>query len=159
VRAARGRRILEIGRTLYGYFDNFSHVVVDKYDSHADVERVDVVDFRADEPFDLIVSVSTLEHVGWQEVPKDPEKALRAVEHLRSLLARGGTLYFDWPVGAHPRLDQAADQGKLPVEGCMRRIGNSNRWAEARWDEVRNTPYDTMIWRAHAIVFSRMGPA
>ena len=36
-------------------------------------------------PFDLIVAISTLEHVGWDESPRDPAKAPRAVEVLRSL--------------------------------------------------------------------------
>lgn len=158
VRGAEGRRVLEVGRTLNGYFDGLSHTVVDKYDEHAEVARVDALDYRPAEPFDLIVAVSTVEHIGWDELPRDRDKALRAVEHLRSLLAPGGELVFDWPLGAHPGLDEAADSGVLPVEGCLRRVGRTNRWVEASWAEVRGTPYDDMIWRGNAIAFCRLGP-
>lgn len=156
VRAAAGRRVLEVGRVLQTYVDGLDHTVVDKYEQAPGVLNVDVMDYRPEEPFDLIVAISTLEHVGWEEAPRDAEKALQAVEHLRSLLAPGGSLYFDFPVGAHPLLDRAAFDGTLTVEGCMRRVGRSNRWVEATVEEVRDIPYDTMIWRGNAIVLCRL---
>ena len=156
VRAAGDARVLEVGRTLFGYFDDLRHTVVDKYDHHADVEQIDVVDYDSGHPFDLIVSVSTLEHVGWDEAPRDPGKALRAVAHLTSLLAPEGELFFDWPVGVHPGLDRAAETGELPLVACMRRVRHGNRWVEADWSEVGGLPYDRMIGRANAVAFARI---
>ena len=43
--------------------------------------------FRRVRLYDLIVSISTLEHVGHDEVPREEEKILRTMLHLRSLLS------------------------------------------------------------------------
>ena len=39
----------------------------------------DVVDFKTNEKYDLIVSISTLEHVGWDEEPRDDKKISKAL--------------------------------------------------------------------------------
>ena len=41
----------------------------------------------ATDKYDLIVTISTLEHVGWDEEPRDPSKVLRAIENLKSCYA------------------------------------------------------------------------
>ena len=43
-----------------------------------------MVDFKPAQKYDLIVSVSTLEHVGWDEEVKDPLKIIRALENLKN---------------------------------------------------------------------------
>ena len=63
--------ILEIGNVLSHYF-NFEHDVVDKYEKSEGVTNEDVVDFKSSKNYSLIISISTLEHVGWDEDPKDP---------------------------------------------------------------------------------------
>ena len=57
--------------------------------------------------FDLIVSVSTLEHVGLDEQRREPGKAAAAVRRLTSMLAPGGLLWMTVPVGYNPDLEQA----------------------------------------------------
>lgn len=68
--------------------------------------RADVLDFRPSGPYDLIVSISTLEHVGWDEESRDLTRSERAIWHLRSLLGTGGCLLATIPVGQNPRLDR-----------------------------------------------------
>src|SRR2546430_9278756 len=58
-------------------------------------------------PYDLIVSVSTLEHVGYDEDPREPDKAARAVRNLLGLLAPGGTMLATIPIGHNRDLDDA----------------------------------------------------
>ena len=91
---ARGCRVLELGHVLSHYVDpsNYgfaSHTVVDKYETSAmaNVHNVDIVDFESDALFDLIVSVSTIEHIGWDESPRDPEKVLLALQCMQGLLS------------------------------------------------------------------------
>ena len=43
------------------------HDVLDKYEKGNNVINDDVVSFSTEVKYDLIVSVSTLEHVGWDE--------------------------------------------------------------------------------------------
>jgi hypothetical protein len=69
----QGKRVLEVGNVLSHYFRIF-HDVLDKYEVAEGVINQDVVDFKPAWKYDLIVSISTLEHVGWDEEPKEPEK-------------------------------------------------------------------------------------
>jgi cyclopropane fatty-acyl-phospholipid synthase-like methyltransferase len=47
----------------------------------------DVVNFKSKKKYDLIVSISTLEHVGWDEKPM---KIPRAIENLKTLITPQG---------------------------------------------------------------------
>src|SRR5262245_24559386 len=60
----RGKRILEVGNVMKHY-QPIVHFVLDKYESGPGIIRGDVVDFDA-EPFDAILSISTMEHVGFE---------------------------------------------------------------------------------------------
>ena len=64
VARANAASTLEIGNVMSNFF-RVRHLVVDKYERVPGVVNEDVVDFSPARSFDLIVSVSTLEHVGW----------------------------------------------------------------------------------------------
>jgi hypothetical protein len=66
VKRYKERNILEIGNVLSHYFP-VNHDIVDKYEKADGVINQDVVHFYSPKKYDLIVSVSTLEHVGWDE--------------------------------------------------------------------------------------------
>ncbi|MFH1423748.1 MAG: hypothetical protein ABIG29_02230 [Candidatus Nealsonbacteria bacterium] len=100
----KGKRILEVGRVLPHYFP-VSHDVLDKYEKGKDVINEDVVDFTPSRNYDLIVSISTLEHVGWGEASKEPGKAVKALENLKKCLNPGGKIVFTVPIGQNPHLD------------------------------------------------------
>jgi len=87
VRENKGKRILEAGNVLSHYF-RVDHDIVDKYERAEDVINEDVVNFQPSKKYDLIVSISTLGHVGWDENPKEPSKILKAIEHLKIFFLR-----------------------------------------------------------------------
>ncbi|HVC32586.1 MAG TPA: hypothetical protein VNL16_03645, partial [Chloroflexota bacterium] len=60
----RTPRVVEIGNVL-SHYGTIHHPVVDKYEAGKYVGPVDVVELSGQ--FDAILSVSTLEHVGWDE--------------------------------------------------------------------------------------------
>jgi len=152
LRAAGPARLLEVGNVL-GHYLPRGHDVLDKYDDAPGVIREDAAEFRPSAAYDLIVSVSTLEHIGWDEVPRDPGKVLRAVENLRRCLAPGGTLLATWPVGYNPELDRRVDEGSLGAArlGWLRRTSWSNVWVEATWDEVRSAKFAEPFPFANAV--------
>ena len=121
-------RVLEIGNVLSHYRPQ-QHVVVDKYEQAPGVLNRDVLDLGGLGQFELIVAISTLEHVGWDESPRDPAKAQRAVEVLRSLLAPGGSLAITVPVGYNTAFDAALRSGEVPLHRAvaLRRAGGT-RW-------------------------------
>jgi hypothetical protein len=142
VRRCTGGRVLEIGNVLSHYFPA-RHEVVDKFERGRKVRNLDVMEVGGEAKYDLIVSISTLEHVGWDEEPKDPQKVIRAVHHLTDQLVRpGGRLVVTMPLGYNPPLDHLLGQGALPFTRttCLRRSGPTT-WHEAAWGEVAGCRY------------------
>ena len=78
-----GKRVLEVGNVLSHYFP-IHHEVIDKYEVSSGVINQDIVEFVPQDKYDLIISISTLEHVGWDEQPQKPGKLLQAIDHLRA---------------------------------------------------------------------------
>ncbi len=152
-----GARILEVGNVLGAYAD-FPHVVVDKYERAAGVLNVDIVDYRPDAPFDLILCISTLEHIGWDETPREPGKVLRAVEAMHGMLAPGGELLVTMPLGYNAEVDALLEAGALPFteRRFLRRISRDNRWREAEWFEVRGAKFGSPYACGNAIVVGRI---
>ena len=115
----------------------------------------DVVSFWPNRRYDLIVSVSTLEHVGWDEKPKDPAKVLRAIDRLRGLLTDAGELMFTIPKGWHLELDRFISEGRIPLAErlCVKRIFSDGRWAEVDCRELEELRYDTPFPYANGVTF------
>jgi hypothetical protein len=94
--------------------------------------------------------------VGWDEHPRDPHKALRAADALRSLLAPGGELVATVPAGYHPFLDDALRTGQIPSASlsALRRYPGQALWREVTPDEAWGASYDFLLYRAWAVVFA-----
>jgi hypothetical protein len=138
-------RLLEVGNVLRSYVEHRGDVV-DLHEVAPGVANEDIVDFSAP-PYDLIVSISTLEHVGWDEPELEPDKASRAFRHLADLLSPGGALLVTIPLGYHRFLDRDLFHGRLPVDEVryLRRMTRSNLWSEvdetAAWGSTYEFPY------------------
>jgi len=152
VNSSKGKQILELGNVLSHYFP-IHHDVLDKYEKAPGVINADVVDFKPHKKYDLIVSISTLEHVSWDEDVRDRTKALRAVQNLRKCLAPGGEIIITVPIGYNTDLDDLLLEGKLRFDEqrFMKRITNSNRWVEAAWKDVKNARYGAPFYATNAL--------
>ena len=146
-------RVLEVGNVLSHYFST-RHDVVDKYERAPGVQNADVVDFRPAKAYDLIVSISTLEHVGFNEQPLEPGKPWRAIGHLRRCLSPQGRLVITVPMGYNPHLDRMLESGRIPLDDplCLCRISRDNRWREASWEEIRHARYGHPYRNANGLV-------
>ena len=149
-----GKRTLEVGNVLSHYFP-VTHDVLDKYERAPGVLNEDIVDFRPAAPYDLIVSISTLEHVGWDESPRDPGKVLRALENLRACLAPGGTLLVTIPLGYNQDLDEHLREGRIsfPTQWYLKRVSADSQWVEVPWEGVAGARYGHPYWSANALLF------
>jgi SAM-dependent methyltransferase len=157
VDASAGKRILEVGNVLSHYGPQ-SHVIVDKYEQTPGVLNLDVMDLEDLGQFDLIVAISTVEHVGWDEEPRDPDKAPEAVRRLVAQLAPAGRLLLTVPIGYHPGLDAALRSGELTAarSSALRRYGRGPRWQEVPADDVWGTPYDFLLYSARAVLIAEI---
>lgn len=151
------RRILEMGNVLSHYFPT-NHDILDKYERHKNVINQDVIDFYPREKYDLIVSISTLEHIGWDEHllyrGPEPRKILLAFNNLKNCLKPNGEMLVTFPVGYNPKLDRMIDSGRVTFTQllCMKRISADNAWREAKWRDIRNAQYDNPFISANGLV-------
>jgi SAM-dependent methyltransferase len=153
---ARGMRVLEVGNVL-SHYHRVQHDVLDKYEHAPGIIRADVLDFRSPHRYDFIVSISTLEHVGWDDEPRDAAKAELAIRHLRALLAPNGWLLATIPIGQNPHLDRLLSDGPAPFEriSFLRREPRRNHWVEGSaadvsgarpWQETRSATVIAIGW-------------
>ena len=152
LRAQPASGVLEIGNVL-GHYVSAAHRVVDKYESSPGVENIDVLEVSTATRYPLILSVSTLEHVGWDERPRDPHKAAAAIEHLKRCLAPGGKLFLTIPLGYNPPLEEQLADNRLGLTGidCLVRVGDLE-WRQVPWGSQGPRPYGTPFPCANAVV-------
>jgi len=132
----RGRewdRILEIGNVL-SHYGRIDWPVIDIREKGPGVINVDIMTWQPAEPFDLVLSVSTLEHIGhgrYADLTASTTPA-DALTRIRSWLAPGGEALLTVPVRYNELLDRQLAEDALPVEEvrCMRRVSEHNEWAE-----------------------------
>jgi len=106
-------RILEVGNVLSHYME-INWDVLDKYENSEFVINEDLVNFKPSKKYKKIISISTLEHVGFDELPKDNTKILKAIENLKSnCLMKGGSFIFTVPIGWNPDLDILLEKRKI----------------------------------------------
>lgn len=152
LRQAEGKRVLEVGNVLSHYGSTY-HDILDKYEKASGIFHADVVDYRPTSPYDLIVSVSTLEHVGWDEVPRDSTKIVRSVKNLRMMLAPGGLLFATIPVGYNTSITSLLEQECLFTEQYyLKRISRGNDWVETSKQVALAIPFNTPYSFANALV-------
>ncbi|MFH1575559.1 MAG: glycosyltransferase [Candidatus Nealsonbacteria bacterium] len=152
VKDYKNKRILEVGNVLAHYF-HFQHDIVDKYEKSEGVINQDVVDFLSTEKYDLIVSISTLEHVGWDEEQKDPRKILLALKNLEKCLVPGGKMVVTMPLGYNLKMDNLLENGEINFtkQYFLKKISDSD-WQETDYHEVRDIKYNIARYSANGLV-------
>lgn len=149
---ARPDRVLEIGHVL-GHYGPGEHTVVDKYEQAPGVLNRDVFELDDLGRFDRLVAISTLEHVGWDEEPRDRGRSAASLHAVRRLIAPGGKLLVTVPVGYHPGLDSAIKAGEFRFASAraLRRRRFGPHWDEVAPESVWGTPYDFLLYSARAL--------
>jgi hypothetical protein len=145
--------VLEVGNVLGHYFA-IEHPVLDRYEQHRCVTwNEDIVTFEPPFAPELILSISTLEHVGHSESPRDPGKFHEAVEAVSSWLAPGGHLLFTVPLGYNPAVREYLDAPHTQRTSvrCLRRVTLDNLWLQADYAEVRDFRYNRPFPCANAV--------
>lgn len=143
------KRVLEFGSVLPYYFP-VCHCVVDKYDRRAGL-NVDILDLRLPKKYDLIVSISTIEHVGYNEgkyagqyqvMPHSAEKIRRALDVLQDHLSPHGKLILTAGLGQNPELDHLLRKDRIFTDvKYLKRISRSNKWIEVLEGEIKHVEY------------------
>lgn len=153
VKEAKDKIILEVGNVLSHYFD-VDYDIVDKYEKAEAVINEDIVNFHPPKKYDLIVSISTLEHVGWDEDPRVPSKVIKAIENLRELLSLDGRMIITLPLGYNCEIDKFLMENRLGFDKkyYLKRISRNNKWIETTWDNICDIRYGEPFPNANALV-------
>lgn len=128
LRNSRGR-VLEIGDVMRHY-SRSRHPVLDKYENAPNIIHEDVTAFKPARTYDLIISISTLEHVGFDESKKDSKKFTEAVSNIKRMLSKGGTFVFTVPMGYNPHMDAVLLGKKIELTEGYFIKKEGNRWVQ-----------------------------
>lgn len=160
----KNKEILEVGNVMTHYFP-ISHDILDKYEKGDGVINKDVVNVKLQKKYDLIFSISTMEHVGWTYgEKKDPEKFLRSIENLKKHLAKNGTLMVTFPLFYRSDLSTLIINRKMPFnkEYFMERTSFWNEWREIGFKEaIKGKSYDEYFANANVLyvgLYSNFAP-
>lgn len=152
----KGGRYLEIGNVLNHYVKD-GHPVIDLYEKGRGVINQDVVSITGlDAQFDKVVSISTLEHVGWDTAEaKDPGKLKRGIESIMRCLKPGGSLIFTVPLGYNEFLDKSVREGIFTNCIFFKRTGYFS-WEETSLDDALKCKYGEPFNAANCLAIITM---
>ncbi len=150
----KGKEILEIGNVMSHYADIF-HDVIDKYERGDGVMNLDVASCKLDKKYDLIFSISTMEHVGYSYgEKKDKKKFSKSVSNLKKYLRLGGKFVATFPVYYNEFISDLIVSNKMPFdkEYYMIRTSFWNEWEQVSKRKALTTNmYDCFYANANAL--------
>lgn len=156
-----GKRILEVGNVLGHYFAP-QHEVLDKFEKAEGVINEDILSYTPPHKFDLILSISTFEHIGFDDEADQPSsrKILKAIAACRRMLQTGGKLVLTVPIGYNRDLDGLIRTGELGAsrEFYLSRTGRTD-WALGEKSEALNRKFRSPYPYANAILVAEFGCA
>lgn len=132
------KHILEIGNVLKHYISS-GHQVLDKYEKGESIINEDIISFKSKKKYDLIVSISTFEHIGIDDFPRDSEKAIKAIKYvIKNLLSKEGSFVITFPINYNTSLS------KLPISRlsnysifCFKKINfKGNIWVPCNYSDI-----------------------
>ncbi len=108
-----GKRILEVGNVMSHYFP-IQHEIVDKFEPGPNILNEDILRFNPSHTYDLILSISTFEHIGFDDDSgSENSKIEEALQKCRSMLKPEGLLIITVPLGYNPDLDRLIRENRL----------------------------------------------
>lgn len=152
IKDSNTKKIIEAGAVL-GHYTNAPWRVVDKFEKGENITNEDLVDFNPEEKYDLIACISTLEHVGFDDVD-EPEKIVKVVENMKRWLNKRGKIIATMPLGYNKYMDELIFSNKLGFSKMyfMKRINRKNKWVEVDMEKVKNSRYNYPYNNANSIV-------
>lgn len=149
----KDKKVLELGNVL-SYAINIDHDVIDKYEIMEGIINEDIVDYDPPFKYDLIVSVLCLQSVGWDEIPKDPPKILRALDNMNNMLAPGGKMVISIGWGWNQYLESLILEGKFKFDRqWYLKKEKGYTWKEVpSIDYIKDLKYDEKAYTALGII-------
>jgi len=157
----RPNATLEVGNVL-SHYGPIQHRVLDKFEKGPGVINEDIVEFKPPDRFQLILSISTFEHIGFDDSSDgsgSAEKILAAIKSCRSLLTPEGRLVITVPIHYNPAMDQLIRGEALPTDArtFLIRRGYTD-WVETDQAEALTAKYKEPFPYANAVMVAEFSP-
>ncbi len=157
----RDGNVLEVGNVL-SHYALARHDVLDKFEKGPGVINQDILEYRPGKLYDLILSISTFEHIGFDDESQEPsgQKIKTAIATCRKLLKPEGKLVLTLPVGYNPDLDELIRTGGLDStrEFYLRRTQRL-QWEETGQTEALRHRFKSPYPYANALVIAEFARA
>ena len=132
-------RILEIGNVLSHYM-RIDWPVLDMREQGSGIINADLMSWQPERPFDCIISISTLEHIGHGRYANmtGPTTPAQALKHILAWLAPGGEALLTVPLRYNALLDDQIIAHELQADGIyyMQRMSPSNKWLQVKLEDA-----------------------
>jgi hypothetical protein len=150
---------LEVGNVLSHYFPP-KHAILDKFEKGPGIINEDILDYRPDRKFDLVLSISTFEHIGYEDDgPPDAEKIRSAIAACQRLLSAKGRLVITVPFGYNPYMDRYIAEGQInPDRVSYYEKTNKLDWISTTKEAALKRKYAKPYPYANAIMVAEFGP-
>jgi hypothetical protein len=144
---------LEVGNVL-SHYGPISHDVLDKFEKGERVINEDILQFKPTTRYQLIVSISTFEHIGFDDEAEgsSADKILAAVNACRGLLEARGRVVITAPIGYNPELDDLLRRNALGAKESYLKMYARLDWRECSKEEALRCKYKNPFPYANAIV-------
>lgn len=142
---------LEIGDTVSKYF-TFPHDIIDKYERRHNIIQADAYSYNFPVKYDLIISISTIEHIGKDEDKVFPEKAVLTLKRLMQQLNTHGLLFVTVPINYNEELDTFIRSNPSELNICfLARISFTNMWRQVSKETAFQHTYNYSYFHANSI--------
>ncbi len=151
--------VLEVGNVLSHYFPA-RHDILDKFEKADGIINQDILDYRPEKQYDLILSISTFEHIGFDDESTEPSggKIKAAIAACRRLLKPGGKFVLTVPVGYNPELDELMRTGELKPDREFYLLRRKKLdWEPATKADALKCRFKTPFPYANAILVAEFG--
>ena len=152
IKKFNNKEILEIGNVI-SHYEKVDYDILDKYEKGKGVINKDIIDYKPQKKYDLIVSISTFEHIGFDEATRYSENKealvdrtllLDAINNTKDLLNANGIFIFTAPLGFNDFLDSQLINNKLQLTEAhfLKRTSSKNKWLQVRQEDIIGIKYN-----------------
>jgi len=146
-------RILEVGNVLSHYFDaNWD--ILDKFEKRKGIFNEDANQFCPNIRYDLIISISTFEHIGFDDESNN-KKVMTTFNNLKkNCLNKKGKIIITAPIGYNPEFDKiiSGNQLKFDEQMFLGRDGLLD-WKQITKEEALKSKYNKPFPYGNCVFF------
>jgi hypothetical protein len=153
--------VLEVGNVL-SHYQPVTHTILDKFERRPGVLNEDITNWRTERRFNLILSISTFEHIGCDDDPQDAsgQRILDAIANCRRLLKPGGRLVITASPGYNPAFDALVKGNRFGAHLCDFLVRRSRLgWVECNEATCMASRYNRPYPFGNGVVIAEFGPA